>query len=435
MTQKPRIVTDRSVGFIVGLFVAFASAYFLSALVRAVTATLAPVFSAELGLSASDLGLLAGAYFASFAATQLPMGSALDRWGARRVLLVLLCAAVAGCWAFSRSASLGELLAARLLVGAGMSACLMAALTCFSHVLPPAVQLRANAWMLMTGSLGMLASTLPVQWLLPVLGWRGLFEAVSLLLIVSMVLIWRWVPGGVQAVDEAAPSGAAAGAPTLQARAVPVAGGYAQVFVHPTFVRMAPLAVCAYGGLLAMQSLWIGPWLTRVVGQSASQAASGLFVVNLGMLVAFLCWGLVTPWLGRRGFGGERLIRWLLPFSLTGLAVLAWRGEGTSAWAWMLWCVCTSVVTLSQPAVAQAFPPRLAGRALSAYNLLIFAGVFVLQWGIGGLVDGLQALGWSVVSAFRASIGVLALLCMLAYLWMLLHGRRSIITPMKPDRR
>lgn len=432
MTDKTRSVGDRGPGLVVLLFVAFASAYFLSALVRAVTATLAPVFSTELGLSAGDLGLLAGVYFASFAATQLPMGSALDRWGPQRVLLVLLCAAVAGCWAFSRASTLGELLAARLLIGAGMSACLMAALTCFSHRLAPAVQLRANAWMLMTGSLGMLASTLPVQWLLPVLGWRGVFEVVTGLLVLAMLLIWRWVPGGAHAGGGPEAASAAGAKPS---RAAPPTGGYRVVFAHPAFIRMAPLAVCVYGGLLAMQSLWIGPWLTRVVGQSAGQAASGLFLVNLGMLVAFLCWGLVTPWLGRRGFGGERLIRWLLPLSLTGLFLLAWRGPATAAWAWMLWCVCTSVVTLSQPVVAQAFPAALVGRALSAYNLLIFAGVFLLQWGIGSLVDRLQAVGWGAADAFRLSVAVLALLCTLAYGWMLVRGRGSIMPTSLPDRR
>ena len=71
------------------MFAAFAFAYFFSALLRAVTATLAPAFSAELGLSAGDLGLLGGAYFLGFALMQLPLGRALDRFGPRRVLLVL----------------------------------------------------------------------------------------------------------------------------------------------------------------------------------------------------------------------------------------------------------------------------------------------------------------------------------------------------------
>ena len=69
------------------------------------TATLAPNFSAELGLDAGDLGLLAGAYFFGFAAMQLPLGSALDRFGPRRVLLVLLRVAVLGCAAFALARS------------------------------------------------------------------------------------------------------------------------------------------------------------------------------------------------------------------------------------------------------------------------------------------------------------------------------------------
>ena len=47
----------------VWVFVAFATAYFLSALLRAITATLSPTLSTEFGLQARDLGLLAGGYF------------------------------------------------------------------------------------------------------------------------------------------------------------------------------------------------------------------------------------------------------------------------------------------------------------------------------------------------------------------------------------
>lgn len=150
----------------------FAFAYFFSALVRAATATLAPVLSVELGLAAGQLGLLAGAYFLGFSAMQLPLGSALDRWGAKRVLMVFLLIATLGCLAFAAAVSFAQLLLARFLIGVGVSACLMAPLTCFRRLFTPAAQLRANSWLLMTGSAGMLASTVPVQWLLPVL-WVG----------------------------------------------------------------------------------------------------------------------------------------------------------------------------------------------------------------------------------------------------------------------
>jgi MFS family permease len=174
-----------------------------------VTATLAPVFSAELGLGAGDLGLLAGAYFFGFAAMQLPLGRALDRIGPRRTLLALLVVAVVGCGAFALAGGLPALVAARVLIGVGVSACLMAPLTCYRRRFSPEAQLRANSWMLMTGSLGMVASTLPVQWLLPWLGWRGLFWALAAALGLAMIALWLAVPRDAAAplADEASAAG------------------------------------------------------------------------------------------------------------------------------------------------------------------------------------------------------------------------------------
>jgi MFS family permease len=54
---------------------------------RAVTATLAPVFGAELALGAGGLGLLAGNGFVGFAVMQLPTGRAPDRHGPRYMLM------------------------------------------------------------------------------------------------------------------------------------------------------------------------------------------------------------------------------------------------------------------------------------------------------------------------------------------------------------
>ena len=71
------------------IFAAFAFNYFLSALLRAVVATLAPEFARELQLGAGELGLLAGSYFFAFACMQLPVGWLLDRYGARQVLQTL----------------------------------------------------------------------------------------------------------------------------------------------------------------------------------------------------------------------------------------------------------------------------------------------------------------------------------------------------------
>jgi len=404
----------------VAIVAAFAFTYFLSALLRAVTATLAPVFGSELGLDSADLGLLAGAYFLGFAAMQLPLGHALDRVGPRRVLLALLGVAVAGCVAFALSHGLAALVVARGLIGVGVSACLMAPLTSFRHLFGPSTQLRLNSWMLMTGSLGMLASTLPVQALLPVLGWRGLFVALGALLLAGMALTYSHVPR--RTVDVGT-------GPSADV------GSYRLIVRHPAFVALAPLGFFCYGGLIAIQALWAGPWLTQVQGRSAAQAAQGLFAINLSMLVAFLAWGVMMPRFARAGVAAGRLIVWATPASLVVLLVIVQRGAEAGTAHWATWCVLSTVVSLSQPAVAQAFPAALAGRALSAFNLVLFVGVFCLQWGIGLLIDGAARAGHGTVAAYQWAFGAFAACCIVAYAWFLLRQRRMPIIGGEAVRR
>jgi hypothetical protein len=195
--------------------------------------------------------------------------------------------------------------------------------------------------------------------------------------------------------------------------------GYAEVFRHPTFARFVPLGFFLYGGLLAVQSLWAGPWLVRVCGWTPAQSAQGLFGINAAMLLAFLAWGVVVPRLYVRGWTAQRLVRVGIPLSLASLLLAIVLGPGATAWAWALFCVTSTFVSLSQPAIGQAFPAVLAGRALSAYNLAIFAGVFSLQWGIGLTIDLLKAAGWSDLSAFRGAFALFGICCVLSYLWFL----------------
>lgn len=395
------------------VFLCFASAYFLSALVRAVTATLAPVLNEEFGLSARNLGLLAGGYFLGFSASQLPLGNWLDRHGPRKVLLCFLGIAVLGCIAFSMATSFTTLMLARVLCGVGVSACLMAPLTGYRRWLTPTTQLRANSWMLMTGSLGMLASTLPVQWLLPHLGWRPLFWGLAGLLALSMLLIYLVVPAWQQA-------------PVVASDGPAPPAGYAAVWRHPYFRRMVPIGFCSYGGMVAMQTLWAGPWMVRVAGYTPLEAAAGLFVINLCMLCTFWSWGMLTPWLFRRGVHVDRLITWGLPVSFLVLAATIAAGHRAGAAAWALFCVTSTCVSLAQPAVAMVFPAALAGRALSAYNLVVFLGVFVLQWSIGLGVDFFSNAGLPVPDAFRATMAVFLLLSVISYLYFLWAPRMRV---------
>ncbi len=395
-------------GLAIQVFLAFALAYFLSALVRAITATLSPLLRVEFSLSAGDLGLLAGGYFLGFALTQLPLGKWLDKHGPRTVSLCFLSVAVLGCAAFAVAPNFAGLLAARILCGVGVSACLMAPLTAYRRWFNPEAQLRANSWMLMTGSLGMVAATLPVQWLLPVMGWRSMFAGLAALIAVSIVVLaWR-LPAW-----PAKPT-AATTAPD---------GGYRSIWRHAYFRRHIWSGFFSYGGLVAIQTLWAGPWLIFVSGYSPLQAATGLFWINVCMLCTFWLWGMLNPYLARRGLHADWLIARGIPVSLTVLAIICIAGSATQWWAWAIFCMCCSFMSLAQPAIGIAFPQALAGRALSAYNLVIFSGIFVVQWGIGLLIDGFKSMGLTTVDAFRAAFAVFFVLSLAAYLRFVLDNK------------
>jgi predicted MFS family arabinose efflux permease len=369
--------------------------------------------TAEFSLSAQDLGLLAGGYFLGFSLTQLPLGRWLDQNGPKKVILAFLSFAVLGCLAFSWADSFHGLLAARVLCGMGVSACLMAPLTGYRRWFDASTQLRTNSWMLMTGSLGMLAATLPVQWLMPIWGWRALFVMLGVMIAIAMLLIALLVPAWQKAT-----------LPTAAAQTpLDDDGSYREIWRSAYFWRMTPIGFFTYGGMVAIQTLWAGPWMTQVAGWTAGEAAQGLFLINLAMLVSFWLWGLITPGLARRGIPVERLIAWGIPLSFLVVGALVWMGPAVGSGAAIvmaLFCVTSTFVALAQPAVGMAFPSHLAGRALSAYNLVVFAGIFVVQWGIGLLVDAGLGLGLTKPAAYQAALACFGVCSVLSWLYFVL---------------
>jgi hypothetical protein len=244
---------------------------------------------------------------------------------------------------------------------------------------------------------------------MPVVGWRPLFWGLAAAIALSMLAIAVNVPRW------QAPATAPGARP----------GSYAQVWRHPYFRRMAPIGFFSYGGMISIQTLWAGPWMVRVAGYAPLEAAGGLFVINVCMLGTFWSWGLLNPWLARKGIGTERLIAAGLPLSFIVLAAIIVAGPAAGAWAWALFCMSSTFVSLAQPAVGMVFPPAVAGRALSAYNLVIFGGVFVIQWGIGLAIDAFEAAGLGPVASFRAAMGVFLACSVLAWVYFMLANDNS----------
>lgn len=171
-----------------------------------------------------------------------------------------------------------------------------------------------------------------------------------------------------------------------------------------------------------MQTLGVMPWMVRLAGFSPAQAATGLFWISLAMLLSYWLWGLANPWFARGGLDANPLLLRGVPLSFVPLLALVWTGAdapGAASWLWCAYCVLATLCTLAQPALGMAFRAELAGRALSAYNLVVFCGVFAVQWGMDLGIDALRAHGWTEPLAYQGALAVYTLGYILSYLYFL----------------
>ena len=390
------------------VFLVFALGYFISTLIRASTATLSPIFSQELGLKAGDLGLLAGGYFLGFAAMQLPNGYFLDKYGPKKVIIFFLTIALISTIAFSKSDNFLNLLVSRILIGVGVSVGLMAPLTGYRRWFAADQQQRANAWMLMAGALGMLASTLPIQLLLPEIGWRNIFLILSGLILTTIILVILIIPSWDKTETPIEDKGFSS---------------YKTIWTHPYFLSLVPLGFFNYGGLQAIQTLWAGPWMTNVSGYTPIEAALNLFWINLSMLITFFIWGFINPYFHKKGISTDKIIIFGVPLSFLALAFIIYSGTNVSALHFTLFLIASVFVSLAQPAVGMTFPNAIAGKALSSYNLVLFLGTFTVQWAIGVLIDLLKFLGYNTLLTYQISFSIFALCCVFSYLYFVIHHK------------
>lgn len=392
-------------GFVLRLFLPFAVAYFASVLLRNVNAVAAPELVRDFSLNPADLGLLSSLYFVAFTLAQLPLGSLLDRFDSARVNAAALMFAATGTALFSVAQNTLMLGVGRALIGLGVAVCLMSSLRAFSIWLPSAQQPMVNGIMFAVGTMGAIAATVPAQWAIAAFGWRAVFlGCAGLVLFAVAALVMVPPPCRSQATTTA-----------------PVSMGSALGRVWRT--RQArhsfPAVSIAAGTLWAVQSLWAGPWLSNVAGLSGNALANTLICMPIGMLIGNLFHGWMTGRLRAAGRDGYVYNRWLLlaftlmliPFALKATVALplvffafGFFGAATNNYFALL---------------TPYYPKEIVGRANAALNMTLFATIFLLQWGIGVVVNFYRVGATIGATGFTVAFAVLlaVLLILIAWLW------------------
>ena len=263
------------------LYFPLALGYAISYFYRNANAIIEGNLVRELGLGPADLGLVTSVYFISFAAFQLPLGVLLDRYGPRRTESILLLFAALGAVLFARAESLSGLIVGRLLIGLGVSACLMAAFKAYVLWFSSDRLAMINGLQMVAGGLGALGATIPLQNALSYTDWRGVFMGLAVITVIASICLWVFLPEK-ERTDEKLPS------LKLQLKEM------GQVFRSRIFWGIAPLAAISQGANMAIHGLWMKPWLRDVTGLSADNAAQLLFAMTLAFIGGFLTLGLIA---------------------------------------------------------------------------------------------------------------------------------------------
>jgi MFS family permease len=395
------------------VFLPFALGYFLSQAFRSANAVVSADLIEELSLDAWTIGFLTSAYFLAFAAAQLPVGVALDRFGPRRTESALLLVAALGGVLFAAAGSAEALVLARGIIGLGVSACLMASFHAFALWAPDSRLPFLNGAVMSAGALGALAATAPLEWTVSRIGWRSSFLLLGAATVAAAIFLFASVPeppgNGKRDLSE-------------------MARGVGDVLRDRAFWSVAPLSVVHQGSYLAIQSLWAGPWLRDVAGLSRGAVGSHLLVLAAGMGIGFLSIGYVSERLGRRGISPLRV--WVACAVLFQLAQAAIAGGLTehALPLWLAFGVFGASGMLGYVIITRWFPREMTGRVNASLNVFVFTGAFAIQAGIGAGISlwsepgSFSREGYS--SAFAAALG-LQVLCLV---WLLLTSpwrRRS----------
>jgi MFS family permease len=388
------------------VFCPFAAGYYLSYFYRYVNAVIAKDLVADFGLAPSDLGLLTSAYFLSFAAAQLPLGVALDRFGPRRCTAALFCVAGAGALVFGLARDATMLSAGRALIGLGVSAGLMGSIKAFTLWFPRERLTALSGWMIGIGSIGSLSATAPVEALLGPLGWRALFLGLAALSVAAAALIFLVVP-----------ERKLSGAPDPWREQLAVIG---RIFARVDFWRLAAPLVISQASYQALQGLWFAPWLADVHGLGRAVSADYLFISAAAYMAASFALGPFNDWMGRHGVTPLRVYQVGMLACAAAFAPLA-LGMAGPVWVYLGLFAATSIAAIvAYTLLTQLVPAAQTGRVTTASNLVLFGTSFAVQWGVGAILGQWpSAQGRYDPQGYRVAFGMLLAAQAAAAAWLL----------------
>jgi predicted MFS family arabinose efflux permease len=316
----------------------------------------------------------------------------LDRVGPRLTAAVLFgIGAAGGAALFAVAATAIEVKLAMALIGLGCSPVLMANYYIFARAFSPAVFGTLAGVVIGVGSLGNIASSLPLAYAVEMLGWRGSLWGLS----VTSLLVAGAVAVSVRDPERLPPGPRGSVLDILRIRALWL---------------ILPIMAVNYLPAGALRGLWVGPFMADIYGLDAGGIGRVTLAMGLAMVFGNLAYGPLDRVLGTRKwlvFGGNTVVAAGL------LALWAMPAQGVLFAAMMLAGI--GFFGASFPMVMAHgrafFPPHLVGRGVTVMNLFGIGATGVAQVYTGHLMAAAvrPEAGYSAIFGFFAVAMILGL--------------------------
>jgi MFS family permease len=374
---------------VAALVAALVAIYSVSQFLRNSIAVIANDLARELDLSATELGLLSSAFFLAFAAAQIPVGIAIDRYGPKRTMLVSAGICALGTALFAAAPSAPFVIGARAIMGLGCSSLFMAPLTIYARRFPPERFASLTSLQLGIGSAGTLLATAPLASAAGLFGWRWTFAAFAAATAAIAVLVSALIPSD-------------AGQGTRRERWGETFAGVAAALRAPSFWPVFLAHATSYSSFATIIGLWAGPWLSDVHGADLQLRGRVLFVGVVAQIAGVFAWGYADRFF--RSYKRSVLVAASMGVALLAAAVvLPLTLTGAAVWL-ALFGFAVGYGPIVTAHGKSLFPPHLTGRGITLMNMGTMGGVFLFQSLTGMLVDlfGQAAGGGYPAGAYRA---------------------------------
>ncbi|MCF8145584.1 MAG: MFS transporter [Deltaproteobacteria bacterium] len=390
------------------IFLITSANFFLSQFYRATNAVIADDLLRDLSLDTQGLGTISAAFFYAFALTQIPISILLDRLGPRRMMTGLSLVGIGGALLFSAAHSQGMGAAGRILLGVGMACNLMGTLKLLTVWFAPSSFATLTGVVFSIGTLGNMAATSPLVFLVNAIGWRHSFmiiAAINLVLVMALYLVVRDMPQDApSAHHDLPPSG-----PDK------VFSGLTLLLKTRDYWIISIGAFVSYGVYGAFQTLWAGPYLMEVMGQSDMDTGHLIFLMNLGAIAGGPLWGAMSDRILKTRkwvVTGGLLTLVLILFILAGLPV--GTGFGVLLILFFAFGLIRASGLLMYVHIRENMPIDMAGTAMTGINFFTMIGPAFFLQGLGMFMQALYPEASRGPEAFMTSFVLCACCCLLA---------------------